>query len=71
MQERPKILKILLVTLIASLLLGACYGGNSGRVWFNLPSMPIRIDDSGVATIYGISAGPILPAAQVQHKKAS
>ena len=67
MQERPKILKILLVALIASLLLGGCYGGSSGRVWFNVPSVPIRVDNSGVASVYGISLGAILPAAQIQQ----
>ena len=44
MQAKPKILKIFLVALIASLLLGACYGGSTGRVWFNLPSLPIHLD---------------------------
>jgi hypothetical protein len=67
MQAKPKILKVFLVALIASLLLGACYGGDSGRVWFNLPSLPLRLDSNGAATIYGLPAGAILPAAQVQQ----
>ncbi len=67
MQAKPKILKVFLVALIASLLLGACYGGDSGRVWFNLPSLPLRLDSSGSATIYGLPVGAILPTTQVQQ----
>lgn len=36
MQVRPRILTIALIALATSVLLGACYGGDSGRVWFNL-----------------------------------
>ncbi len=67
MQAKPKILKVFLVALIASLLLGACYGGDSGRVWFNLPSLPLRLNSDGAASVYGIPVGAILPAAQVQQ----
>ena len=70
MQAKPKILKVFLVALIASLLLGACYGGSSERVWFNLPSLPLRLDSNGAASLYGLPVGAILPATQVQQFQA-
>jgi len=48
MQAKPKILKIFLVALMASLVLGACGGGTTGSTWFNLPSIPVKIGADGI-----------------------
>lgn len=70
MQTRPRILKILLVGLIASLLLGACYGGDSGRTWFNLPSAKVHVQPDGTAKVFGLNVGAVVDPALVQQLEA-
>lgn len=67
MQANPKIIKIFVVALIASLVLGACGGGTSGSTWFNLPSIPVKIGADGNASVFGFTIGPILPPATLQQ----
>jgi len=67
MQAKPKILKIFLVALMASLVLGACGGGTTGSTWFNLPSIPMKIGADGSATVFGFNIGPILQPAMLQQ----
>lgn len=67
MQAKPKIVKILVVALIASLVLGACGGGTTGRTWFNLPSAKVNLQPDGSARVFGYNLGPVLPASQVQQ----
>lgn len=56
MQAKPKILKIFVVALILSLMLTACFGGGTtGSTWFNLPSIPIKVQDNGSITVFGLA----------------
>lgn len=62
MQAKPRIWKVLVTALIVSLLLGSCGGGTTGKTWFNLPSIALKIQPNGSATAYGIP----IPAALLQ-----
>ena len=73
MQERRKLLPILLVILVvllAAVVLVACGGSGAvdsrGQSWMNLPSLPVNVDASGNANIYGIGLGQVLTPDQVQ-----
>ena len=67
MQGKSKILGVFLV-LLSAFLLSACGGGNTGSTWFNLPSIPLRIQPDGTAKVFGFSLGPnpIVPPATLQ-----
>jgi hypothetical protein len=67
MQANAKIVRILVVALIVSLVLGACGGGTSGSVWFNFPSARLVVREDGSANAYGINLPPILAPAQIQQ----
>jgi hypothetical protein len=76
MRARSKTSKIFGVVLIASLLLSTLgvspaaaqnQGGEAGSTWFNLPSIPLRIDPNGAASVAGFNIGPVLPSAIVQQ----
>ena len=57
----PALLRRFIVVLVFILALGACAGGgDGGSTWFNLPSVPIRVDGNGYGTALGFPAGPIL-----------
>ena len=57
----PALLRKFIVALVFILALGACAGGgDGGSTWFNLPSVPIRVDGNGFGTALGFPAGPIL-----------
>ena len=68
MQAKPKIVKILVVALIVSLVLGACGGGTSGSTWFNLPSVRVNVQENGAAKVWGFNVGAVvLQPAQIIH----
>lgn len=67
MQARPRNYQIVLVLIIASVLLGACGGSGSGSTWFNLPSVPVKIQADGSAKVFGFGLGPVLTADQVSQ----
>ena len=57
----PALLRKIAAVLVISLILGACNGdGDSGSTWFNLPSVPIRVDANGNGTALGFPMGAIL-----------
>jgi len=58
MQAKPKILKIFVVALILSLILTACGGGTTGSTWFNLPSLPVKLQADGSMSVFGLSVTP-------------
>ena len=61
MQAKPRIWKALLVVLILSLMLASCGGGGStGSTWFNLPSIQLRIQPNGAATLYGLPINAVI-----------
>lgn len=63
-----------LVLTLASVMLTltACGGGNTGSTWFNLPSIPVRVQADGGATVFGLPAVPAPAlAAQVQQFQAA
>ncbi len=70
MQPKTRILTIALVSILAGLALGGCYGGDSGRVWFNMPSAKVNIQSDGTATAYGIPVGQVLDPALVAQMDA-
>lgn len=60
MQAKPKIIRVLVVALITSLILTACFGGGTtGSTWFNLPSIPVKVQPDGSMTLFGL---PVLAA---------
>lgn len=73
MQSRSKFVRILLVALIVSLVLSSCGGGSTGSTWFNLPSLPVRIQPNGTAKIFGlpINAALLQPALLQQLQAAN
>ena len=71
MQVRPRILLIALIALATSVVLGACYGGDSGRVWFNLPSAKIHVADNGTARAFGYNLGAVVDPALVGQLEAA
>jgi antitoxin component of MazEF toxin-antitoxin module len=71
MQPQARFYRLIVVALIASLVLGACGGGTSGKTWFNLPSIGINIQPNGTATVLGYNAGAIVPAALIQQLQAA
>lgn len=66
MQSKPKF-GVILVVSIAAFLLTACGGGSTGATWFNLPSIPVRIQEDGSAEVAGINVGPVLAPEQVEQ----
>lgn len=67
MQPSLKSVRVCAIALIASLALSACGGGTSGSTWFNLPSIPVKVQPDGTAKAFGINLGPVLPPATVQQ----
>ncbi len=67
MQAKRTFLPILLVVVFVVFVIAACSAGASGqdKTWFNLPSVPVDIDASGAASVYGIGVTQ-LPPEQVQ-----
>ncbi|MEM7531589.1 MAG: hypothetical protein AAF639_05410, partial [Chloroflexota bacterium] len=61
MRARSTILKVFLITILSSLLLQGCYGGDTGRTWFNLPSIAVRVQSNGALSAYGIPIPAVLP----------
>ena len=57
----PALLRKVIIVLVFILVLGACNGGgDGGSTWFNLPSVPIRVDANGNGTALGFPTGQIL-----------
>ena len=57
----PALLRKIVAVLVISLVFGACAGGGAGgSTWFNLPSVPIRVDANGDGTALGFPMGAIL-----------
>ena len=57
----PALLRKIVAVLVISLVFGACNGGgDGGSTWFNLPSIPIRVDANGNGTALGFGMGAIL-----------
>ena len=67
MQARPKIVKILVVALLVSLILAACGGGSTGKTWFNLPSVKVRIQPDGAMRVWGLNVGFFPQPAMIQQ----
>ena len=74
MQARPRNYQIVLVLIIASMLLGACGGSGAGSTWFNLPSVPVKIQADGSAKLFGfalLGGSPLLTVDQVSQLQAA
>jgi hypothetical protein len=67
MQAKPKIFVIFVVALTVSLILGACGGGTSGKTWFNLPSVNVRLQTDGTARVWGFNAGYVIDPGLIQQ----
>ncbi|MEM7128589.1 MAG: hypothetical protein AAF702_19810 [Chloroflexota bacterium] len=61
-----KLWAIFTISMLA-LLLSACGGGSTGQTWFNLPSIPVRIQTDGSVSVFGIGSGPVIPPETVQQ----
>ncbi len=73
MQGKPRFHILLLIALVASLALGACSGGANGQgsTWFNLPSLPLQVQEDGTAKVFGFTTRPLLQPALVQQLQAA
>jgi len=57
-QVQTRTFRTVVAVLIASLILSACSGGSdSGSTMFNLPSVPVAVDQNGNGTVLGFSIG--------------
>lgn len=57
----PALLRKIVAVLVISLVFGACNGGgDGGSTWFNLPSVPVRVDANGNGSALGFPVGQIL-----------
>ncbi|RLT44570.1 MAG: hypothetical protein DWI57_03155 [Chloroflexi bacterium] len=58
MQVQMRTFRTVVAVLIASLILGACSGGSgSGSTMFNLPSVPVTVDENGNGKALGFPVG--------------
>lgn len=71
MQARPRNYQLVLLLIITAMLLGACGGSGAGSTWFNLPSVPVKIQADGSAKVFGFGLGPVLTADQVSQLQAA
>lgn len=53
------------------MILGACGGSGAGSTWFNLPSVPVKVQADGTAKVFGFNIGAILTADQISQLQAS
>lgn len=61
MQRIERHWKVLLTALFVSLIVVSCTGGgSSGKTWFNLPSIALKVQQNGTATAYGIPVNAVL-----------
>ena len=49
--------RVLLLTSVLALVLGACGGGSTGSTWFNLPSVTVNVRDDGGLRVLGLPVG--------------
>jgi len=49
--------RVLLLTSVLALVLGACGGASTGSTWFNLPSVTVNVRDDGSLRVMGIAVG--------------
>ncbi len=49
--------RVLLLTSVLALVLGACGGASTGSTWFNLPSVTINVREDGSLRVMGIPVG--------------
>jgi len=74
MQVKPKRVLTFFVILLVALSVSACAASGMTRTLFNLPSIPLRIQPDGGATIYGLpvpSNGPIFPLDVLEQVQAA
>ena len=66
MQAKSKIL-VFLVAMLSALLLSACGGGTTGKTLFNVPSIPLKVNADGTASLFGLGLPPVVDPAMVQQ----
>ena len=57
MQAKGKFLPLLLIGVISALIVAACTGSPTSsrdKTWYNLPSIPVRLNANGAASIWGL-----------------
>lgn len=75
-QQKPSTSRLwilLVVALILAVVLwffASSRGGETGRTWFNLPSVPVQVDANGVASVFGFNVAA-LPPTLVQQLQAA
>lgn len=61
MQRIERHWKVLLTALFVSLIVVSCTGGGtSGKTWFNLPAIALKVQPNGTANAYGIPVNVVL-----------
>jgi len=72
MQPKSRMLLLGLSVLLAALLLGGCGGGDTGKTWFNLPSLEIQVNPNGTAKVAGVTLPiALLQPAQIEQLQAA
>jgi hypothetical protein len=72
MQPKSRFLVLGLSTLLTALLLGGCGGGDTGKTWFNLPSLEVAVNEAGQAKVAGFTLpAPVLQPAQIEQLQAA
>lgn len=67
MQPTPRKFSIVLVLLIAAVILAACGTAGGSKTWFNLPSVPVKLQADGTARVFGINVGSVVQATLINQ----
>ena len=65
--SRSKFIRVIALALFSVLILTGCGGGSTGSTWFNLPSIPVRVQPDNTIKVFGINTGAAVPASLVQQ----
>lgn len=76
-QQKPSTSRLWILLVVALILAVALWffassrGGETGRTWFNLPSVPVEVGANGVASVFGFNVAALPPNLVQQFQAAN